>query len=423
MTDPRLDDLPDVVRARIVALTAEVLPEVVRLPPALRRVADFAPARRARLGATAIATALAADDDFRDRVATQVASRVTGLAEEPREVAALSWLSRPEGWEGVVRDALRAVLERPEELERDSGEAERLRRKLGEAEQALRDQRALGRARVEELKAENASLRRKLGEARAAVRATRAEIDDTLRGDAEALARAEALAAAQDKELRRLRTQVARGETSATVDRAAERRAVRAGRDEATVRARLLLDTVIEAAAGLQRELGLPSVSGSPADRVETELYDARAAGHVSSRPIGPAQLDQYLSMPRARLVVDGYNVSKSAWPSSSLEAQRIRLLNGLAPFVARSGVESTVVFDAARSSVRPVVSTPRGIKVLFSPEGVIADDVIRDLVDAEPDGRVVVVVTDDQALARDVRLRGARTASASTLVTVIGPG
>ena len=52
--------------------------------------------------------------------------------------------------------------------------------------------------------------------------------------------------------------------------------------------------------------------------------------------------------MPRARLIVDGYNVSKTAWPTSSLEAQRIRLLSGLAPLVARTGAETTVVFDAA---------------------------------------------------------------------------
>ena len=37
---------------------------------------------------------------------------------------------------------------------------------------------------------------------------------------------------------------------------------------------------------------------------------------------------------------------------------------------------------------------------MLFSPAGVIADDVLRDLVDAEPAGRVVVVVTDDRELA-----------------------
>ena len=60
--------------------------------------------------------------------------------------------------------------------------------------------------------------------------------------------------------------------------------------------------------------------------------------------------------MPRARLIIDGYNVSKSAWPSSSLEAQRIRLVTALAPLVARTGAETTVVFDAAETDHRPPV-------------------------------------------------------------------
>jgi hypothetical protein len=58
---PGLADLPDEVRHRVHALTAEVLPEVVKLPPPLRKVADFAPARRARLGAGAMTAALESD--------------------------------------------------------------------------------------------------------------------------------------------------------------------------------------------------------------------------------------------------------------------------------------------------------------------------------------------------------------------------
>ena len=77
-------------------------------------------------------------------------------------------------------------------------------------------------------------------------------------------------AATQDKELRRLRAQVAQGEADAS----ATRRATRSDRDEATVRARVLLDTVLEAAAGLRRELALPAVTGNPADRVEAGLAD-----------------------------------------------------------------------------------------------------------------------------------------------------
>ena len=146
----------------------------------------------------------------------------------------------------------------------------------------------------------------------------------------------------------------------------------------------MLLETVIDAASGLRRELALPQVSGAPGDRVEAELAQEGTRTPSSAGSLGPtspALLEQYLTMPRARLIVDGYNVSKTAWESSSLEAQRIRLLNGLAPVVARTGAETTVVFDAASSSSRPVVSSPRGVKVRFSPEGVIADDVIRDLV------------------------------------------
>ena len=217
-----------------------------------------------------------------------------------------------------------------------------------------------------------------------------------------------------DKEVRRLRAQVAQLEAAAS----AEKRAGRAERDEATLRARLLLDTVIDAAAGVRRELGLPAVEGAPADRVEAELErsSGRAAASAARPALGPAGLEQLLAMPRARLIVDGYNVSKAAWPSSSLEAQRIRLVTALAPVVARTGVETTVVFDAAATSVRPVVNVPRGVKVLFSPEGVIADDVIRDLVEAEPSGRVVVVVSSDQEVALHARRAGARAVSAQTL-------
>jgi len=57
---------------------------------------------------------------------------------------------------------------------------------------------------------------------------------------------------------------------------------------------------------------------------------------------------------------------------------------------------------------------------VLFSPRGVIADDVIRDLVAAEPEGRVVVVVTADQEVARDVIRDGARVVPPQALLDLV---
>jgi predicted RNA-binding protein with PIN domain len=410
--------LPEPVRARVLALTAEVLPQVAGLPPALRRVAEFAPARRARLGGSAITDALS-DDDLRERVAVQVAARPA--KDDDVEVAARSWLARDEGWQGLVEGVGRAG----SGGERDRAELERLRSRVADAEQAAKDARSKARGQVEGLKTENATLRRKLGEARTAERRARETAEEALRLAEEARGRAAGLEAGQDKEVRRLRGRVEQLEAELAALRQGERRTARADRDEATVRARLLLDAVIDAAAGLRRELALPAVPGAPGDRVEAELGEA--SGDVRTPgssgilgPGSPAVLEQLLTLPRSRLLVDGYNVSKTAWGQSSLEAQRQRLLGALAPMVARTGAEITVVFDAANLTSRPVVAAPRGVKVVFSPPGMIADDVIRDLVAAEPPGRTVVVVSDDQEVARDARAGGARPVSAAAFLELV---
>lgn len=430
LLDPVLAQLPDVVRLRTVALAADVLPDLVRLPPALRRVAAFAPARRARLGATAIAAALEGDEELRERVARQVTLKSPRLADaltaadsggvaDATDRAALAWLLRPEGWREILLVALPDVSDASDGTVREDPRMVRLQARLDEAEQAVRELRAQHRVQVDEYKSENTALRRKLGESRSVERAAQAAAEERTSQAEAALGEARAAIAGQEKELRRLRSQVAQWESEATADR----RAARTDRDEATLRARILLDTVIDAASGLQRELALPAVSGAPGDRVERELAGNEARGTASPMSLGtdsPSAVEQYLAMPRARLIVDGYNVSKAAWPSSSLEAQRIRLLGALAPLVARTGAETTVVFDAAAMSARPVVNVPRGVKVVFSPEGVIADDVIRDLVAAEPVGRVVVVVTSDQAIIKDVVADGARAATSEALVGLL---
>jgi hypothetical protein len=62
-----------------------------------------------------------------------------------------------------------------------------------------------------------------------------------------------------------------------------------------------------------------------------------------------------------------------------------------------------------------------RGIRVLFSPPGVIADDVIRDLVRAEPAGRVLIVVSSDRQIVEAVSRDGARTAGSTVLLAAAG--
>ncbi len=394
-------ELPEAVRARLVSLVAASLADVSPLPAALKQVAGFAPARRARLGAAAIMSELERDDELRQRVAVQVRVRAT---EDAGDVAAVAWLERSEGWQ----DAVRRVPDRSAQQNNGGQQEQRLRERAEEADRTLREVRRSHKAALDALKAEVSTLRRTLGETRTKERAAREEAE-AARGSAEETA------ARLDRELRQLRAQVAKLEEQA----GDLRRQTRTDRDEVTVRARLLLETINDAAVGLRRELGLPNVSGNPGDRVEAPLADEGTREPTSTgsmAPSSPALLEQYLVLPRSRLIIDGYNVTKTTWPTLSLEAQRVRLLALLSALVARTSAETTVVFDAAASETRPVVASPRGVKVLFSPVGVIADDVIRELVAAEPAGRVVVVVTEDRELADDVRRDGARVVAPGAL-------
>ncbi|WP_036563445.1 NYN domain-containing protein [Nocardioides halotolerans] len=393
-------ELPDAVRARVVSLVAASLADVSPLPAALKQVAGFAPARRARLGATAIMSELERDDELRERVATQVRVRAS---DEAGDVAALAWLERSEGWE----DAVRSVAERaaqPNDAAQQERE-QRLRERADEAERTLREQRRSHKAALDALKAEVATLRRTLGETRTKERAAREEAEA-------ARTRADESTTRLEREVRQLRAQVAKLEEAA----GEQRRQARTERDDVTVRARMLLDTLGDAVAGLRRELALPPTSTTPGERVEETYADESPTTPGPPLVQDPARLAQYLAMPRPRLIVDGYNVTKAAWPTQTLEAQRTRLLGLLGALVARTGAETTVVFDGAASDTRATLAAPRGVKVLFSPPGVIADDVIRELVTAEPQGRVVVVVTDDRALGADVRRTGARVAGARAL-------
>lgn len=419
--------MPEPVRHRVLALTSEVLPQVTDLPASLRKVAAFAPRQRARLGGTQIATALESDD-FRSRVATQIAVLHPELAQmirddavpetaDPVQVACFLWLFRPDAWEASYEKVCH--LAQGASTPTDPAQLERTTARLDAAEKRIRELKAQYKEQVQGLKAENATLRRKVADARAAVRATSTESEGATSTAVEMRLLAESALVAAESESRRLRARVEELQTAV----AGARRDVRSERDESTLRARILLDTLLDAGQGLRRELALPPVAGAPGDRLETELAQAGTRTPSAAGSLGPSSstlLEQYLVMPRARLIIDGYNVSKTAWPDSTLEAQRIRLLNALAPVVARTGAETTVVFDAAAQSLRGTVNSPRGVRVLFSPEGVIADDVIRDLVAVEPEGRVVVVVSSDQEIATDVRRAGAKAMSSPALVSLL---
>lgn len=427
--------LPEAVRGRVVALAADTLGGLSDddTPPSLKRFRSWTPQHRRTRAATPIASTVDRDVVFRQRVATEAREALPDLAAaldadeplpaaDPADVAAVAYLARTPGWAARVAAAADAA-------ERAVADADTARaaEQLARLEAALAAERARHRNEVAGLRAEIEAavaeaaavaklLREEKGARRRAERAA-AEAEEAAR-DAQAAA-AEATASAGDA-VHQARARVEEAEAALE----ASRRAVREGRSLEDTRVRLLLDTVVESAAALRRELALPPVATRPADLVEAaQPGDKVTAAERALLSDDPALLDQLVSLPQAHVIVDGYNVTKTGYPELSLEKQRTRLLMGLTHLAARSGAEVTCCFDGAALEGRVPPASARGVRVLFSKPGETADELIRRLVRAEPEGRPVCVVSSDREVVDGVRRAGARAVSASALVRRLDRG
>ncbi|HEY7043746.1 MAG TPA: NYN domain-containing protein, partial [Nocardioidaceae bacterium] len=405
---------------------------LTQIPAPLRKSASFAPSKRTKLVGKQIADAVEGDAVFREHLATQVRAGAADLARllesdeavsdaDLPEVAALAYILRPDGWEDCVdRATAQTLAEVPASAGERTPSEQKLQADLKQARGEVKAVRDKLKGQLEQVKADNTQLRRTLGhtrvqlkEAQQAAEEARAE-SDAVRRDAEAAARE------ADAEQRRLRQRVEQLESENT----ASRRAQRDDRDAENMRLRLLLDTIMESASGLRRELALPPSEVLPADTVpavEPGVISHAAGIGRSLLNDDPVLLRRLLEVPRSHLIVDGYNVSKTAWPTAPLDQQRSRLTSSLAALVGGKGIETTIVFDGADLAHPPGVTSPRGIRVRFSPAGVIADDLIRQLVSAEPMGRSVIVVSTDREVAKSVAKMGARSVASAALIKAMG--
>lgn len=412
--------LPDEVRNRLVTWAAEALGAipVAQVPTTLVRIARFAPAKRARLAGPALVHALDEDAAFRavvaerapgpDAVVGDVAAAaaravLVGAADADDRLAAVREQASAAGARQQVvalQDEVARLTERIDLLTGDldrartaqaapgvaaSAEADKLRTRLREQGTRLRrlhDETAALREQADRVTAEHET----------ALAAAQAEAQRWRQRAEEATARLEAA----NRTVADLRQVAASGRR--TVD---------------DRRVELLLEAVEGAAAGLRREWQLTGGGVDPADRVAARW--APAAVEPGERTTDPGRLAAWLAVPGAHLLVDGYNVTKTGYPELSLAEQRERLVRFLASLAARTSADVTVVFDgAAVTATRPV---GRRVRVLFSPPGTIADDVLRQLVAAEPAGRVLVVVSSDREVAESVARAGARTAASTVLL------
>lgn len=427
--------LPAAVRARVLSVTAELLPAMTvdAVPVSLHRIARFTPGRRVRLGGSAIAAALDARPEFRAAVVAGLRRRggpdpaglaaVIGDVEAGRtpagadsvDVAAVAYLTRADGWAGLVeragsaaRDAARTraqervAADRSRAADRLSAELARTRARAESAETAL----AAANETTEEL-------RREIRVLTGAVRRAERHGEQLAAGAAAQREHAEAARSTDAAELRRLRARLGQAEQAA----AAARAGTRAARDVDDVRLAVLLETLAGTARGITEELALRPTARRPADNVIADADGGETGG--SLRVDDAARLGRLLSAPAAHLVVDGYNVTKTGYPDLSLADQRGRLLAGLGSLAARTGTEITCVFDGDR---KRVLATPaaRGVRVAFSVDGELADQVIVALADAEPPGRALVVVTSDRAVADAVVRRGYSVGSSAALLALL---
>ncbi|MFB6554034.1 NYN domain-containing protein [Streptomyces sp. NPDC056405] len=423
--------LPDGVRRKVVQIVSDGFGglTVGELPAQLRQYARFAPNRRAKFAGNAMAAAVETDPLFRQRIGEKLREAQPELAgaldaaspppaADPLDVAAAAYVLRPHGWVKLVtaagEEAQRADAERADEESR--AELERLHEELARAREHTRTETERLRAELDAVKKEGESLHRKLRSAlsdvkrgEAALRKIRAEIDAVR-------AEGHAQVSAAESETRRLKTRL--GEAEAALE--ATRKAAREGRSVEDMRVRLLLDTLLDATQGLRRELALPPVSVRPAETVDAVEPGRMTPKDIAARALSendPAILDQLLALPQAHLVVDGYNVTKTGYPQMPLEKQRLRLLGQLSQLAAQTGAEMTCVFDGAELVAPVLLAPPRGVRVLFSKPGVTADELIRQLVRAEPPGRPVIVVSTDREVADGVARAGARPVASAVLL------
>ncbi len=339
--------LPEPVRQRIIALAAAALTGAARrraagpaAPGRQVRAQPPGPARRRghRRPARRRPAVPAADRrPGRDRRRRPGRRRARAASRRPPPTRSRSprWPTwpGPAGWRELIDAAGDAVARR--------GRQRRRRRPVRDAEQrAARAEhdRAVARVEADKLRDELARLRDELGQLREEARASG---QGAARGAGAQQKRATELLATEKGRAatgaRRPRRRAAPAAGQAGRGRgarpAAARQAAKEARAVDDARLWLLLETIGQAAVGLRRELAL-----DPADDAAGRLRRRRVrrpARRARPRPAraldtdDPARLDQLLALPKAHLIVDGYNVTKRGFGEMSLEQQRNRLITG----------------------------------------------------------------------------------------------
>ena len=383
-----------------------------------KRSLPYPKALRSQFGVSRIPTgalgrlrrAIEADDTFRRTIAV-------GAVPELVDPVGMLWLQRPTGWEGEIRTLLEA--QAAEVANADlRAELKRAEKRRVAAEQlAVRTQATIVEqsASLDALREELDLVRADLAKSDDAAGELRAELIDV---------RNEARHARDREAALRVRLEAA-NVAAGVADAVGESPAPDTPHPEVPTvdvaelgdiaeAARLLGDRVDALVATLATAGTTPSSESS--DRVVHQRRPLRLPGGVIATSRAAAE---FLLKSDAAVLVDGYNVAKLGWPAERLGEQRRRLLDGLENTARRHGTDVTVIFDGS-TVVGAHADRFRMVRVAYSPEGVTADDVIRDEVRRLPAARAVVVVTNDAEIIADVRQLGANTLPSNALLAAL---
>lgn len=382
-----------------VAISAEASKRKISIPYPSELKAHFSSQRIPTKKLGRLRRAIEADDTFRSRVAVGV---VPDLVDE---IGAL-WLQRPPNWEA---DAVAFIAAR-DHAEQDAD--------LGASLRASEKRRKSAEQAAIRTRAELVGLTSRIGlqvDEIDALRADVAKADDELAAIRTELidVRNESRHARDRERASELKLRAALGETRDFVEpEASEPVVLPSNIDE--------IAAAVRAAQALTDKLSslLPDdVEGSDTreGRLEPRQPMRLPGGLISSS----AEAALFFVRSEAEILIDGYNVAKLGWPRLALEAQRNRLLDAVEDLVRRYAATVTVVFDGA-SVIGAHTGRRQLTRVVFSPEGVTADDVIRDEVRRIPASRSVVVVTSDAEIVSDVRADGANTLPSNALFAIL---
>ncbi len=374
-----------------------------------KRSLPFPKELRAQFGVARIPTGalgrlrrvIEADDTFRTRIAV-------GAVPELVDPIGILWLQRPAGWEDRVREllAIRAAEEHDADLRTALKRAEK--RRVAAEQVAIRSQATIieQQATSDSLRHDLDGVRADLAKAEEALGELRNELVDVRNEARHARDREAALRAKLDAYRRS-------GDTAPAVPVPVVPRVDVAELDEIAQAARAIGDRV----DALVASMGPASTSSDvQAERVTERRRPLRLPGGVIASSRSAAE---FLLRTDAAVIVDGYNVAKLGWPADRLDEQRRRLLDGLENLVRRHGTDVTVIFDGS-TVVGAHADRRRMVRVAYSPEGVSADDVIRDEVSRLPAARAIVVVTNDAEIVRDVRALGANVLPSNALLAAL---